>query len=182
MSRIGKKEIIIPAGVTAAVNGNIVDVSGKLGNLSRQIESVISVKVEDGKILVSRVNESKPAKAKHGLTRSLIANMVHGVSEGFSKSLTINGVGYKTQKQGSKLVLNIGYSHPVEFFEGDGITFELPGPKEILVKGIDREKVGQVAANIRAARPVEPYHHYGIYYTGERLRKKEGKTGKAGKK
>lgn len=177
MSRIGNKHIKIPAGTNVSVNGNEITVSGKLGTLVRTIDSSIKVEVSDATVILSRVNNSSPVKAKHGLYRSLLNNMVQGVSEGFKKSLTINGVGYKVVKQGNKIVMSIGYSHPVEFQEIEGIKFELPTATEIVVCGIDKELVGQVAANIKLTKPVEPYHHYGIKYTGEYVRKKEGKTG-----
>lgn len=177
MSRIGKKLIVKPDDVTVGISKQTVDVSGKLGSLRHIVPAGISVKMEDGKVVVERASESNDHKAKHGLTRTLIANMIEGVSKGFSKSLTIKGVGYKAQKQGTKLVMNLGLSHTVEFEEGNGISFEIPSATEVIVKGIDKQRVGEIAAKIKKARPVEPYHHYGIRYTGEFVRKKEGKKG-----
>jgi large subunit ribosomal protein L6 len=178
MSRIGKLPIEIPAGVTVKVDGeNNVSIKGPKGELSQKIHKDIKVAVDGNIITVSRPTDSKFHKSLHGLTRSLIANMVEGVTKGFEKSLEINGVGYRAQKQGKKLVLNVGYSHPVEIEETDGIQIEVPAPNKIVVKGMDKQKVGVIAANIRGIRPPEPYKGKGIKYEGERIIRKEGKTG-----
>lgn len=178
MSRIGNLPIDIPAGVTVTVGeNNQVTVKGPKGELSQVIHRDIAVKVEDNIIIVERSSDAKFEKSVHGLSRSLIANMVEGVSKGFQKTLEINGVGYRAQKQGNKLILTVGYSHPVEIAEGDGIEFEVPAPNKIIVKGIDKQKVGAVAANIRSTRPPEPYKGKGIKYEDERIIRKEGKTG-----
>ncbi|MDD2227092.1 MAG: 50S ribosomal protein L6 [Clostridia bacterium] len=183
MSRIGKKEIILPDGVTVSVSeDNIVSVNGTLGSLSQQIDKSISVVSEGNIIKLLRSGDSPTEKAKHGLYRSLIANMVDGVSKGFSKDLEIKGVGYKAQKQGNKLVLNLGFSHPVEVVEEDNIKLECPTVTQIKVSGIDKQKVGQVAAKIRSIRPVEPYHGYGVRYANEQVLRKVGKTAAKGKK
>lgn len=176
MSRIGRKAITIPSGVNVTVNDNVVTVKGPLGELSRKIESKdISVKIEDGHIQLSRANDDKETRALHGLYRALINNMVIGVCKGYQKKLIVNGVGYKCQVTGNKLVLNIGLSHPVEVDIVKGIKVVCATPTDIEVDGIDKELVGQFAANIKAIRPVEPYHNYGIRYADERVIKKEGK-------
>ena len=181
MSRIGKKHIIIPEGVNVTIDGSVVTVEGKLGKLSRTIDSRVKLVRTDNYLEVVRVNTGdKKSNAMQGLTRQLVNNMVEGVSKGFSKNLIINGVGYKAAKSGNKLVLNIGFSHPVEIEESDGVTFEIVSATEIACKGIDKERVGQFAANIRSKRPCEPYHGYGIRYANEVIKRKEGK--KAGKK
>lgn len=180
MSRIGKKHITVPADVNVTINGKVVTVEGKLGKLTRTIEDGVSIERADNELIVNRVNDAPKNRALHGLTRQLVSNMVEGVSKGFSKNVVINGVGYKAQKVGNKLILNIGFSHPVEIEETDGVTFEIVNATEIACKGIDKEKVGQVAANIRSKRPCEPYHGYGIRYANEVIKRKEGK--KAGKK
>ncbi len=182
MSRIGRKEIILPAGVTVELNGQNVVVNGPKGKLSQDIDKQIVVKCENGVICLTRTNETNDAKAKHGLYRALLNNMVHGVSEGFSKKLEIKGVGYKVSKQGNKIVMNIGLSHNVEVVEDDGIKLECPSATEILVSGIDKQMVGQYAAKIRALKPVEPYHGYGIKYSDEVVIRKVGKTAGKGKK
>lgn len=179
MSRIGRLPISIPQGVTVTVDNHVVTVKGPLGELKQDYNKAINVAVENNEVVVTRTSEDKDVKAMHGLYRALINNMVEGVTKGFSKSLTVKGVGYKVAKQGKKLVMNIGYSHPVEIEEPDGITFECPSITEIVVKGIDKDAVGQIAATIKAARKVEPYHGYGIRYTNEFVQLKEGK--KAGK-
>ena len=183
MSRIGLKPITLPAGTTCEVVGNKVVVSGKLGKLEQEIKPQIKVKVENNVVTLSRVNETKDVKALHGLYRALINNMVKGVTEGWTKKLTINGVGYKVTKQGNKLVMNLGLSHPVEVVEIDGIKLDInpANANEVIVSGADKEKVGGVAAKIRELKPVEPYHLYGIRYSDEVVIKKEGKT-VAGKK
>ncbi len=177
MSRIGRLPVEIPQGVNVAVNGNVVSVSGPLGNLSQKIEVAgISVEVEGNLVHVKRANEQKETKAAHGLYRAIIFNMVHGVTKGYEKGLVISGVGYKLAKQGNKVVLNVGYSHPVEFVEPEGITIDVVNATELKVKGIDKEKVGQVAADIKAIRKPEPYHGYGIRYADETILRKVGKT------
>ena len=181
MSRIGRMPVDIPAGVTVNVDDkNLVTVTGKLGTLTQLVDSQISLKIENNQVILTRSNESSDAKAKHGLYRMLVHNMVHGVSEGFSKTLVINGVGYKAQKQGNKVVLGLGFSHPVEVEEIAGITLECPDATTVVVKGISKEAVGQFAAKIRGLRPVEPYHAYGIRYDNEVVIKKVGKV--SGKK
>ena len=179
MSRIGRAPITVPANVTVTVEaGNNVTVKGPLGALSATFLPVVTITVENGVALVTRANDEKEVRAVHGLTRALLANMVEGVSNGYSKRLEIVGVGYRVEKQGKKLVLNLGYSHPVFFEEGNGITFEVPDSNTIIVKGIDKQAVGQVAAQIREKRPPEPYLGKGVKYAGEKIRRKAGKTGK----
>ena len=179
MSRIGRQPIVLPAGVTVTVGeDNLVTVKGKLGELSEKIRPSITVKVEGNEVLVTRENDEKECRALHGLSRTLINNMVIGVTEGYSKKLEIIGVGYRAQKQGNKLVLNLGYSHTIEFVEENGITFEAPDQTTVIVKGISKQSVGQIAAQIREKRPPEPYLGKGIKYSGEFIRRKAGKTGK----
>ena len=181
MSRIGRLPVKLEDGVTASVNGNIVTVKGKLGQLELAIvNNNIKVDVKDGEVHVTRVNDEKANKAAHGMYRALIHNMVVGVSKGYEKNLVINGVGYKVQLQGKDLVLNVGYSHPVNVKAPQGITFETPTITEIKVKGIDKNLVGQTAAEIKAIREPEPYHGYGIRYADEVILRKAGKA--AGKK
>ncbi len=180
MSRVGLKPIVLPAGVELKVEGNTVSVKGPKGQLQQEIPEGIRLVQEANTIKVERPNEEKYYKALHGLTRSLVANMVEGVTKGFSKTLEINGVGYRAAKQGKKLVLTIGYSHPVEFEEPPGIEFEVPGPNRVVVKGIDKQQVGQIAAEIRSTRKPEPYKGKGIKYENEVIRRKAGKAGKAG--
>ena len=178
MSRIGKLPVELPAGVTASLeSGNILKVKGPKGELSQGFNCDMEIKIEGNIITVSRPSDKKEHRALHGLTRALIANMVHGVHQEFQKELEIVGVGYRAQLQGKKLVLNMGYSHPVEMEQPAGIVFEVPGPNAIIVKGIDKQLVGQVAANIRKVRPPEPYKGKGIKYKGEYIRRKEGKSG-----
>ena len=180
MSRIGKKPITLPAGVTFDYNDGLVTVKGSKGTLTRHIGAEIGVEIDGNTVTMTCPEGAKnDVQAKHGLYRALIANMVKGVSEGFTRNLIINGVGYKAAVQGNKLVLNIGYSHPIEVVAPDGITFTCPTATEITVSGIDKELVGQTAANIKAKRPVEPYHAYGVRYKEETVIMKEGK--KAGK-
>ena len=177
MSRIGKMPIELPDKVTFTVDDdNLVTVKGPKGELSQQIHKDIKVVVEDGQIKIERPSNSKPHRALHGLSRSLINNMVEGVVNGFKKKLEINGVGYRAQKQGKTLVLNVGYSHPVEIEEEDGIEFEVPAANQVIVSGIDKQRVGAVAAVIRGTRPPEPYKGKGIKYEDERIIRKEGKT------
>lgn len=178
MSRIGRLPVEIPQGVDVKIEGTSVSVKGPKGTLAREFHKDMTVKVEDGKIVVSRPSDDKEHRALHGLTRALLNNMVKGVSEGFQKTLEINGVGYKAQKQGKKVVLSLGYSHPVEIEENEDIQLELPNANTIIVKGIDKEKVGQYAAIVRGKREPEPYKGKGIKYADEVIRRKEGKTGK----
>ena len=179
MSRIGREPVVIPAGATVTVaDGNVVTVKGPLGELQNSFAKELTIKVEDGKVLVSRPNDEKENRALHGLTRTLINNMVIGVTKGFEKKLEIVGVGYRVEKQSGKIVLGLGYSHPVVFEEKNGIKFDVPDNTTIIVKGIDKQAVGQVAAVIRSKRPPEPYLGKGVKYTGERIRRKAGKTGK----
>ena len=182
MSRIGKLPIALPAGVTISLEGDVVTVKGAKGTLSQKIAGDIDVKIEGNEALVVKKRDVKELEAMHGLYRALINNMVVGVTQGYSKSLKVNGVGWKVAKQGNKVVLNVGYSHPVEFAEPAGIKLECPGPNEIVVSGIDKALVGQTAADIRSIRVPEPYHGYGIAYSDEVIERKEGKTGGKGKK
>ena len=178
MSRIGKLPVQLPDGVTITVNeDNVVDVKGPKGQLTQQIHKDMRVVVEGNTVLVERPSESKPHKSLHGLSRSLINNMVEGVTKGYEKALEVNGVGYRAQKQGKKLVLTVGYSHPVEIPEEGGVEFDVPAPNKIVVKGIDKQKVGAMAAKVRSVREPEPYKGKGIKYENERILRKEGKTG-----
>jgi len=181
MSRIGKMPIAIPAGVEVTLNGNDITVKGPKGTLSRTVHSNMAVNMEGNVITVTRPNDEKENRALHGLTRSLIANMVEGVSNGYKKELEINGIGYRAEKQGKDLVLTIGFSHKVVMTEIDGITIEVPSPNKVVISGPDKQKVGQFAANIREKRPPEPYKGKGIKYVDEYVRRKEGKAGKGGK-
>jgi len=179
MSRIGKAPIEIPSGVDITLNDdNTVVVKGKNGVLTKSFHKDMIIKVEDGKVVVERPSDLKKHKSLHGLTRTLINNMVVGVTEGFQKALEIHGVGYRAQKQGKKLVLSLGYSNPVEMEEPGGITVEVPAPNQIIVKGIDKQAVGEFAAKIRSKRPPEVYKGKGVRYANEVVRRKEGKTGK----
>ena len=182
MSRIGRKHIDLPAGVELTQNDGVVTVKGPKGTLSQEVDKLITVNVEGNKVELTRANEQNETKAKHGLYRALIANMVTGVTTGFEKKLVINGVGYKALKQGNKLVLNLGYSHNIEIVEEEGITIECPTALEIVVKGIDKQRVGAVASKIRDLRKVEPYHAYGVRYADEVVIRKVGKTAGKGKK
>ncbi|SDF50750.1 50S ribosomal protein L6 [Sporolituus thermophilus] len=182
MSRIGRMPIAIPEGVTVKVDGNVVSVKGPKGELSRAVHKDMMVEVADGKVVVKRPSDEKEHKALHGLTRTLIANMVVGVSKGFSKTLEIAGVGYRAAKAGNKLSLTLGFSHPVEVVPPAGITIDVPAPNKIVVSGIDKEAVGALAAKIRAYREPEPYKGKGIKYEGEVIRRKMGKAGGKGKK
>lgn len=178
MSRIGNLPIDIPQGVTVNVDkDNLVTVKGTKGELFQSIHKDITIMVEDNIINLKRSSDAKFQRSIHGLSRSLVANMVEGVSKGFQKTLEINGVGYRAQKQGKKLILAVGYSHPVEIEEADGVEFEVPAANRIIVKGIDKQKVGAMAAQIRGTRPPEPYKGKGIKYENERIIRKEGKTG-----
>ena len=179
MSRVGKMPIAIPAGVTVTVTPENVDtVKGPKGELVKAMHKDINIAVEDAQVVVTRPSDVKEHRALHGLTRALLNNMVVGVSQGFSKTLELNGVGYRAQLQGKKLVMNLGYSHPVEVEAVDGVDFKLDGTTKVIVEGIDKEKVGAVAANIRSWRKPEPYKGKGIKYSDEVIRRKEGKTGK----
>lgn len=178
MSRIGNKPITVPEGIDVKIEGQKVTVKGPKGTLERVVDNNISVKLDNGIITVTRSNDEKENRSLHGLTRTLINNMIQGVSKEFEKQLEINGVGYRAAKQGKTLVLTLGYSHPVKMDEPDGITYEVPNPNSIIVKGIDKELVGQMAAEIREKRPPEVYRGKGIKYVDEHIRRKEGKTGK----
>ena len=178
MSRIGRMPIAIPAGVTITVaDGNVVTVKGPKGTLTKEFHPDMIIKTEGNELTVSRPSEIKMHKALHGLTRTLLNNMVVGVTDGFEKKLEVNGVGYRAQLQGKKLVMNLGYSHSVEMDPVDGITIEVPSANEIIIKGIDNQVVGQFAAKVREKRPPEPYKGKGIKYATEHIRRKEGKTG-----
>ncbi|ANU24647.1 50S ribosomal protein L6 [Planococcus donghaensis] len=179
MSRVGKKPIEVPAGVTITLGDkNSVTVKGPKGELTREFHKDITIALEDNVLTLTRPSDSKDHRTNHGTTRALLANMVTGVSEGFSRTLELVGVGYRAQLQGEKLVLNVGYSHPVEFTPENGVTVEVPANTKVIVKGIDKERVGALASNIRQVRPPEPYKGKGIRYEGEAVRRKEGKTGK----
>ena len=179
MSRIGRMPVAIPAGVTVTIaENNLVTVKGPKGTLERELPVEMNIKEEDGHIVVTRPNDLKKMKSLHGLTRTLINNMIHGVTEGYEKVLEVNGVGYRAAKQGKKLVLSLGYSHPVEMEDPEGIETVLEGQNKSTVKGISKEKVGQYAAEIRDKRRPEPYKGKGIKYDTEVIRRKVGKTGK----
>lgn len=179
MSRIGRKLIAVPAGVEVTVGDhNIVTVKGPKGTLTQKLHPKMNIKVDAGQIEVTRPDDENESKSLHGLTRTLVANMVEGVTNGYSKTLEMVGVGYKAQKNGKTLVLSLGYSHPVEFVEENGITFATPDSTTIVVSGIDKQLVGQIAAQIREKRPPEPYLGKGVKYKGEYIRRKAGKTGK----
>ena len=179
MSRIGRMPIAIPAGVTFNVSPeNVVTVKGPMGTLEKAMHKNITISVEDGQVVVTRPNDDKENRALHGLVRALVNNMVVGVSEGYKKTLELVGVGYRAQLQGKKLVMNLGFSHPVEFEAIDGIEFEIVSPTKLTIRGIDKELVGDVAADIRAWRKPEPYKGKGVKYEGEVIRRKVGKTGK----
>ncbi|MBQ7291849.1 MAG: 50S ribosomal protein L6 [Clostridia bacterium] len=178
MSRIGRKEITVPAGVTVTMNGHVITVKGPKGTLERELHRNMLVTVEGNTVKVERPNDDKMNRSLHGLTRSLIANMVVGVTEGYSKKLEIVGVGYKAAKSGKSLVLNLGHSHTITFNEDENITFEVPDSNTIIVKGYDKQLVGAIAAQIREKRPPEPYLGKGVKYEGEHIRRKAGKTGK----
>ncbi|MCL2387163.1 MAG: 50S ribosomal protein L6 [Defluviitaleaceae bacterium] len=179
MSRIGKLPIIVPAGVTVTVaDGNELTVKGPKGTLTRKLSPDMTIAQEEGQLKITRPNDLKKFRALHGLTRTLINNMVVGVTDGYTKRLEINGTGYRAAKSGKKLTLNLGYSHPVEMEDPEGITSEVDGTNKIIITGIDKEKVGQYAANIREKRPPEPYKGKGIKYENEYIRRKAGKAGK----
>jgi large subunit ribosomal protein L6 len=178
MSRIGKKPVVIPNGVQVNVEDNFVTVKGPKGQLSRQFNKELTISVEGNEVTVVRPTDNKTHRALHGTTRSVLANMVEGVTNGFTKTLEMVGVGYRAAKAGNKLTLSVGKSHPVEIVPEEGIEFDVPAPTQILVKGINKERVGQIAAEIRSVREPEPYKGKGIRYQGEKVRRKEGKTGK----
>lgn len=181
MSRIGKKPIIIPEGVTFTMDETgMAHVTGKLGSMTQKVDRLVKVNINGNEVTLTTTADTREANAKHGLYRMLLANMVEGVHNGFAKTVIINGVGYKVQKQGNKIVLNVGYSHPVEVMEENGVTFECPDALSIVVKGISKDNVGEMASKIRSIRPVEPYHAYGIRYKDEVVIRKVGKV--SGKK
>ena len=182
MSRIGKLPVALPAGVSVTFENGLLTVKGSKGTLTQKVVGDIDIKVEGAEAHVLTTSEAVGTNAKHGLYRALLHNMVVGVSEGYTKTLLVNGVGWKVAKSGNKLVLNVGFSHPIDFPEPKGVTFACPSDKEITVTGIDKTVVGQTAANIRKIRIPEPYHGYGIAYKGEVIERKEGKTGGKGKK
>ncbi|MBC1474545.1 50S ribosomal protein L6 [Listeria grandensis] len=178
MSRIGKKTIVIPAGVTVTLDGSTATVKGPKGELVKTFNPDISINIEGSEINVTRPSDNKTHRALHGTTRAILNNMIVGVSEGYEKTLELIGVGYRAAKQGTTLVLNVGYSHPVEFEARPGVEVEVPANTKVVVRGINKEHVGELAANIRSVRPPEPYKGKGIRYEGEFVRRKEGKTGK----
>ena len=182
MSRIGKKPVVIPAGVDVKLDGNHISVKGPKGELALDFNPEISVEIKEGEVVVSRPSDDKTHRSLHGLTRTLISNMVIGVTEGYSKTLEVNGVGYRAQKQGKDLVMNLGYSHQVIVPEVPGITVEVPSANSIVISGADKQLVGQFAAEVRAKRPPEPYKGKGIKYADEHIRRKEGKAAKGAKK
>ena len=182
MSRIGRKPVEIPAGVEVKTDGHTVTVKGPKGTLTETFNSRMTVKVEGSEILVTRPTDDKDDRALHGLTRTLVHNMVIGVTEGYKKELEVNGVGYRAQKQGKNLVMNLGFSHQVIVPEVDGITIDVPNPNLIVISGPDKQQVGQFAAEVREKRPPEPYKGKGIKYADEHIRRKEGKAGKGAKK
>ncbi len=182
MSRIGRKPIVIPAGVDVKLNGSEVTVKGPKGELKNTFNSAMAIAIEGNEITVTRPSDVKEHRSLHGLTRTLIANMVEGVTNGYSKELEVNGVGYRVQKQGKNLVMNLGFSHQVIMEEIPGITIEVPSPNKIVISGADKQMVGQFAAEVREKRPPEPYKGKGIKYVDEYIRRKEGKAAKGAKK
>ena len=182
MSRIGKKPITVPAGVEVKINGSEVTVKGPKGELKNTFNADMAIAMEGNEIIVTRPSDDKEHRSLHGLTRTLIANMVEGVANGYSKTLEVNGVGYRVQKQGKNLVMNLGFSHQVIVEEVPGITIEVPGPNQIVISGADKQQVGQFAAEVREKRPPEPYKGKGIKYADEHIRRKEGKAAKGAKK
>lgn len=182
MSRIGRKPINIPAGVDVKLSDGVITVKGSKGTLTQKIHPNMDVKIEDSVITVTRPDDDKSNRSLHGLTRTLISNMIEGVTNGYKKELDVNGVGYRVQKQGKNLVMNLGFSHQVIMSDNEDITIEVPNPNKIIIVGIDKQKVGQFAAEVREKRPPEPYKGKGIKYVDEVIRRKEGKAGKGGKK
>ncbi|MEW6424096.1 MAG: 50S ribosomal protein L6 [Bacillota bacterium] len=182
MSRIGKQPVAVPQGVDVQIEGNTIRVKGPKGQLSREFHPDMIIRQEGGYLQVERPSDGKLHRSLHGLTRTLLNNMILGVTKGFEKGLELSGVGYRASKQGKKLVLAMGYSHPVEIVPEEGLEIEVPAPTKILVKGIDKEKVGNLAARIRRVREPEPYKGKGVRYEGERIRRKAGKAGVKGKK
>lgn len=178
MSRIGRKPINIPAGVTVTVNDGVIEVKGPKGTLDLNYNPAMTVEVQGEEIVVTRPNDEKTNRSLHGLTRTLIANMVVGVTEGYKKELEVNGVGYRVEKKGKQCIMNLGYSHKVIMEDNEDITIEVPDPNKIIIVGIDKQKVGQFAAEVREKRPPEPYKGKGIKYKEEHIRRKEGKAGK----
>jgi large subunit ribosomal protein L6 len=178
MSRVGKKPVVIPAGVDVKLEDNVITVKGPKGELTQKINKDIKVEIENGEITFTRPSDVKEHRSLHGLSRALVANMVTGVTDGFSKTLKVNGVGYRVQKQGKDLTMNLGYSHPVVVSEVPGITIEAPDANTIVISGPDKQQVGQFAAEVRGKRPPEPYKGKGIKYDDEVIRRKEGKAGK----
>ncbi|TWI53638.1 50S ribosomal protein L6 [Halalkalibacter nanhaiisediminis] len=178
MSRIGKKPVEVPSGVTITLEGTLMTVKGPKGELKRDLHPDMKINIEENVITVERPSDNKEHRALHGTTRSLISNMVEGVTKGYERALELVGVGYRATKSGQKLVLNVGYSHPVEIVPEQGIEIEVPSNTKVIVKGIDKERVGALASNIRSVRLPEPYKGKGIRYEGEYVRRKEGKTGK----
>lgn len=178
MSRIGKKPVEVPSGVTITLEGTLMTVKGPKGELKRDLHPDMKINIEENVITVERPSDNKEHRALHGTTRSLISNMVEGVTKGYERALELIGVGYRATKSGQKLVLNVGYSHPVEIVPEQGIEIEVPSNTKVIVKGIDKERVGALASNIRSVRLPEPYKGKGIRYEGEYVRRKEGKTGK----
>ncbi len=178
MSRIGRAPIAIPAGVEVTVDGSTVTVKGAKGTLTQTMHSNMTITKDGDTITVTRPDDKKENRSLHGLTRTLIANMIEGVSKGYSKELEVNGIGYRCEKKGNTLVMKIGFSHEVIMAEPEGITIEVPGPNKIIISGADKQKVGQFAAEVREKRPPEPYKGKGIKYAGEYIRRKEGKAGK----
>ncbi len=177
MSRIGRKPIAIPEGVTVTLNGAHISVKGPKGTLERELHKDMLITIEENNILVNRPSEEKMHKALHGLTRTLISNMVEGVTKGFAKALDVNGVGFRVQKTGKDLIMNLGFSHQVIMSDSADVTIEVPAPNKIIINGIDKQKVGQFASEVRSKRPPEPYKGKGIKYADEVIRRKEGKTG-----
>ena len=181
MSRIGRKPVVIPAGVEVKIEGHDVTVKGPKGTLTQKVNNLVELELKDGSVVLTRPSDDREYRSAHGLYRTLINNMVVGVTEGFKKQLEIVGVGYRAQKNGNELVLNVGYSNPVRIPDTDTVTTEVPNPTTIVVNGISKQEVGQFAAEIRKVRPPEPYKGKGIRYAGEYVIRKEGKTGKTGK-
>ena len=178
MSRIGKMPVPVPSGVSVDIDGQSVKVKGPKGELNRQFHERVTVSLDEGEAVVNRMDDTRESRALHGLSRALLANMVQGVSDGFKKELEVVGVGYRAQLKGRDIEMQLGFSHPVNFSAPDGITFEVPEPTKIVISGIDKELVGQVAANIRKIRPPEPYKGKGVRYSGEHIRRKAGKAGR----